>query len=203
MKSSYILSIPTSCHESSEEMTKVKQGRFYQGQQNKVITTPANKRRRLFISIAVVLVSIIIAAIPPVRAQNKVKEIQTMPDRSDTVSVPQRSDTISCITGMVTDRTGNAIIGASVRLDTLTISTATDSLGRFEIKIPLDYKETTITLIINYVGFAKYEVYLPRTSTKYVPANPMLCIWMERKIEGKIRPPLWPSIKYRLHRFFH
>lgn len=200
MKSSYILSIPTSCHESWDEMTKVEQGRFYQGQQ---ILTPVNKRRRLFIPIALILALLTVAAILPVQAQNKVKEIQTLPDRSDAVSALQRSDTISCITGIVTDRTGNAIIGASVELDSLTISTVTDSLGRFELKIPPNYKETIITLAINYVGFARHQVFLPWISNKYVPADPMLCIWMERKPEGKIRPPLWPSIKYRVHRFFH
>lgn len=238
MQRSYILSIPTPCHESWDEMTSTEQGRFCQScqktvtdfsamsdqeiiallntsrgdlcgnfrksQLNREISIPASKRQRPLISIAAMLAALTIS-IPSLQARSKAEKIQTIPVPSDTTIVPPKeSDKLSLITGIVTDHTGEILIGVSIRLDTSAIRTDTDTSGRFRLQIPSDYTEKTVRISLDYVGFNTQECILPLTGNTNTTDEPMLCITMEPNEKGGIirRAPLWYRVKYKIRRFF-
>lgn len=177
-------------------------GSFRKGQLNREISMSAGRHRRPLISIAAIVASLTIA-IPAVQAQSNAQEIQAIPEISDSVPVPQLPVTITRITGIVNDIDGYPLVGASIRLDTLRIGTATDTSGRFELEIPAVYTEATIRLVISYIGFYTQEVFLSRKDTRHLTDEPTLCITMEPTVMGGIeRAPLWYRIRYKIKRLF-
>ncbi len=239
MQRSYILSIPTPCHASWNEMTATEQGMFCQScqktvtdfsgmsdkeiilflnanrgnicgsfrkeQLNREISITADRRRRPLISIAAILAALTVA-IPSVKAKSNVEKIQTAPDRSDAdIIIQQQSDTLSRITGIVTEHTGDILIGVSIRLDTSAISTETDTSGRFELQIPSNYPKRAVRISVQYVGFYTQEFILPLTGNTSVADEPMLCITMQPTEKGGVmrKAPLWYRLRYKVKRLFY
>jgi len=177
-------------------------GNFRQSQLNREISMPANLGRRPLISVAAIVAALTVA-IPSVQAKSKAEKIQITPQNDDVIIAPQQSDTISRITGVVTDWTQDILIGASITIDTLSIKTATDTSGRFEIQLPEGITEKSVKLRVSYVGFMTQELIISLTSDGKIAEDPMLCITMEPTAKGGIRKaPLWYRLKYKVRRLF-
>lgn len=181
-------------------------GSFREGQLNRQLISSDNTRKRPFVSIAAMLTALSVS-IPSVEANGKATQVQTMPEKSDVAVKPQQQpDTLPHITGIITDEAGDPIWYTSVRLDTTTIGTSTDTTGRFDLEIPSDYKEKTIMLVISYPGFYTQEVILPLAGIPNTSHEPMLCITMHPQYKGGIefrRITLWERLRYKVRHLFH
>ncbi len=68
------------------------------------------------------------------------------------------------IAGVVKDSSGEAVIGANVRVKDATIGTITDIAGKFVLDVP----ENTV-LQISYIGFAVEDI--PGSNQSFFPNN--------------------------------
>ncbi|MCF6402277.1 carboxypeptidase-like regulatory domain-containing protein [Chitinophaga filiformis] len=177
-------------------------GNFSQAQLNREIRASDDTGRKPFISIAAIVAALTISV--PSVARSKVEKIYVSPDRSDTtISSQQHTARLSQITGIVNDHTGDILIGASVKLDTLLVGTATDDSGRFELNIPSGFTEQTVKLIISYVGFQTQEVIVSLTANVDTADSPLVCVTMEANVRGGIkRAPLSYRIRHKIIRLF-
>ncbi|WP_188134031.1 carboxypeptidase-like regulatory domain-containing protein [Chitinophaga sp. CF418] len=177
-------------------------GNFRQTQLNREISMPTNSRRRPLLSVAAIVAALTVA-IPSAQAKSKTEKIQITPHNDDAVMVSQQSDTISRITGIVNDWTHEVLIGAVIRINTLSISAVTDTSGRFEIQLPSGITEKSVRLTVHYVGFMTQEFIISLTSDRKTADDPMLCITMEPTEKGGIRrAPLWYRLKYKVRHLF-
>ncbi|SDG44017.1 carboxypeptidase-like regulatory domain-containing protein [Chitinophaga filiformis] len=201
-KQPFMISIPTPCHESWQNMTPADKGRFCQScqkivtdfsgmsdqqiisylktrqgnvcgrfdteQLNREISMPANTRKQPFAPIAAIVAALTIA-IPSVQGKSKAEKIQLVPDRLN--ATLQRIDTLPYIKGIVIDIDGTDkynLYGAAIRLKGQDIYSITDTSGKFELKIPGNYKEETLTLEIHLFGYHTKEFVVSRNETGYI-----------------------------------
>ena len=245
-QASYIISIPTPCHESWDEMTSIDKGRFCQScqktvtdfsgmsdqqiisylknrqgevcgrfqvqQLNRELSIPANTRTQLFAPVAAMVAALAIA-IPSVQAKNTVEKIQLAPDRLN--AIPPQTDTLPHIRGIVIDSTDNATLpAATIMLKGRKIQTYTDISGRFDLQLPQNYKEKTVTLKVSYVGYLTKELIIPLTNgISYAEFSMQRDTHtMEAVMVGAVttiparsitsKPNTWQRFKYRVGHLF-
>lgn len=184
-------------------------GRFNTTQLNKEICVPATVRKQPFISIAAMVTALSIA-IPSAQAKNNTEKIQ-FADRFNTT--PQQKDTIQYIRGVIIDGTNKSILpGANIILKGRRISTVSDSSGKFELPLPENYKEKTVTLEIHYIGYLISEFVVPLgnvTSEREFSMEPDKFYAMQPVVlAGAIavvrtqRANFWQRFKYKVGHLF-
>lgn len=85
-----------------------------------------------------------------------VKKEKALPER-------QQRSTTRRITGTVTDKNGESIIGANVSVKGTTTGTITDMDGKFELNVPAGGK-----LQISYIGYISQEIALGEKNTYFI-----------------------------------
>jgi len=127
--------------------------------------------------------------------------------------MPQQRDSIPHIRGVVMDGVDNSILpGANITLKGQGIFTVSDSLGKFELDLPQNYQEKTVTLEIQYIGYLLNEFVVPlahATSEMKFPMEPLKSDSMQVVVAGAIavvrkeRANFWQRIKYKARHVFH
>ena len=65
------------------------------------------------------------------------------------------------VTGKITAKTGEPLVGATVAIKRSNIATTTDPEGKFSIHVP----NRKVLLVISYVGMSNKEVSIPESGT--------------------------------------
>src|SRR4051794_5634995 len=65
------------------------------------------------------------------------------------------------VTGKITAKTGEPLMGATVAIKGSNMATTTDPEGKFSIHVP----SRNVTLVISYVGMSNKEVSIPENGT--------------------------------------
>lgn len=79
------------------------------------------------------------------------------------ISTYAYGQTMRTVTGTITEKNGQPVIGANVTLKGSKVGTITDFNGVYSLKVPID----KATLVISYIGFKTVEDTLTPNRNKY------------------------------------
>ncbi len=89
-----------------------------------------------------------------------------VPEVNNTLIVGRVIDSIRhpSLEGIVTDTAGNPLVGATIKIKELQLSTTTHNLGNFTLfrNIPID----TFTLVVSYVGYSTQQIIIHKSDNK-------------------------------------
>lgn len=97
------------------------------------------------------------------------------------------------------DQTGEVLTGASVRIDTLHLSTSTDATGRFEFYLPAEWVDKCPLITASYVGFGSTQVFAEHNgNNEFIP----VVIVQVPNVKGALKISRVRILRYRIGRFF-
>lgn len=186
-------------------------GRFHAEQLSRELAIPVNKRKNVLAPIAAMVTALTIT-IPSVQAKSNPEKIQLTPEKADVA--PQQRDTLPSIKGIVVDSTSkSALSGVIIILKGQEVYALTDSIGKFELQIPANYKGKQLVLEVHHSEYVSKDFIISGHDVAYIefpmqirkgprPAPFMGAVVRVEAVSLTSKPNFWQRFKYKAGHLF-